>query len=98
MAVAPFDDETGAVVVVDDDDVDVEDDEVGVEADDEALPVDRLVDVVAELPLVAVAVVSAADEEAKKAKAPVKASPAAPRTAVKVLTRRRPAASLDDGG
>jgi hypothetical protein len=94
-----LDDETGAVVV--DADVDVEDDDVDDddEADDEELPVARFVDVVAAvLRLGAVAVVSEPDEEAKKAKAPVRASPAAPRRAVRVLTRRRPAASLDGGG
>ncbi|HEX4082716.1 MAG TPA: hypothetical protein VHX40_07085, partial [Acidimicrobiales bacterium] len=58
----------------------------------------RFVEVVAAVRwFVAVAVVSAADEEARKAKAPVRAKPAAPRRAVRVLTRRRPAASLDDG-
>jgi hypothetical protein len=91
-----LDDETGAVDV---DDVDVEvdlDDEV--EADDE-LPVAGFVEVAAAVRwLVAVTAGSAADEEARKAKAPVNANPAAPRRAVKVLTRRRPAASLDDGG
>jgi hypothetical protein len=85
-----LDDETGAVVV------DADDDD---EADDEELPVARFVDVVATvLRLVAVAETSDADEEARKAKAPVRASPAAPRRAVRVLTRRRPAASLDGGG
>jgi hypothetical protein len=101
VAVAPFDDETGAVVVVGDVEVEVDDvdvDDVDVEADAEAWPVVRLVDVVAELRLVAAVAVSAADDEARKAKAPVSANPAAPRRAVKVLTRRRPAASLGDGG
>ncbi|HEY5245073.1 MAG TPA: hypothetical protein VIJ60_05350 [Acidimicrobiales bacterium] len=90
-----MDDETGAVVVdVDVDDVGVED-----EADDEELPVARFVDVVAAvLRLVAVAETSDADEEARKAKAPVRVNPAAPRRAVRFLTRRRPVASLDGGG
>jgi hypothetical protein len=89
VTVAPVDDETGAVV-----DLDVV---VDVDVEDEELPV-RLVDVVAVRWFVAAAVVSEADEEARKAKAPVRANPAPARRAVRVLTRRRPAASLGDGG
>jgi hypothetical protein len=100
VTVAPFDDETGAVVELDVD-VGVEDDvDVDVELDieDEELPVVRLVDVAAVRWLVAAAVVSEADEEARKAKAPVRANPPPARRTVRVLTRRRPAASLGDGG